>query len=96
MRLIPSGILHAGVKSFIANGVVVSLEALRMEIDELISRGVPVFERLRISEACPLVLPVHVALDEARELSLGDQKMVQQSVGLVQHMKTKLHVEQFV
>lgn len=75
LRLIPSGILHAGVKSFIANGVVVSLEALRMEIDELISRGVPVFERLRISEACPLVLPVHVALDEARELALGDQKI---------------------
>ncbi|WP_440616163.1 adenylosuccinate synthase [Cysteiniphilum sp. 6C5] len=75
LRLIPSGILHEGVKSFIGNGVVVSLEALHSEMDELLARNVPVLDRLRISEACPLVLPVHVALDEAREAALGDQKI---------------------
>lgn len=73
--LIPSGILHHGVISFIGNGVVVSLDALHAEMSELVLRGVPVFERLRISEACPLVLPVHVALDEAREAALGDNKI---------------------
>lgn len=75
LRLIPSGILHDGVKSFIGNGVVVSLDALHTEMEELLVRGVPVFERLRISEACPLVLPIHVALDEVRENALGDQKI---------------------
>ncbi|WP_119342760.1 adenylosuccinate synthase [Facilibium subflavum] len=75
LRLIPSGILHDGVKSFIGNGVVVSLQALIAEMNELIDRGVPVLRRLRISEACPIVLPVHVALDEAREAALGDQKI---------------------
>ncbi len=75
LRLIPSGILHDGVMSFIGNGVVVSLEALSSEMNELLARGVPVFDRLRISEACPIVLPVHVALDNAREAALGDQKI---------------------
>jgi adenylosuccinate synthase len=75
LRLIPSGILHSGVKSYIANGVVVSLEALIQEMEELESRGVPVSERLRISEACPIVLPVHVLLDEAREDKLGKNKI---------------------
>ncbi len=75
LRLIPSGILHEGVQNFIGNGVVVSLEALVEEMSELESRGVPVSERLRISEACPLVLPIHVLLDEARETQLGDNKI---------------------
>ena len=71
LRLIPSGILHAHVTSYIGNGVVLSLDALLEERDELVASGVPVSERLRISEACPLVLPVHVRLDEAREQELG-------------------------
>lgn len=75
LRLIPSGILHANVKSYIGNGVVVSMQALTTEMNELKARGIPVAERLRLSEACPMVLPVHVALDEARELSLGDKKI---------------------
>ena len=75
LRLIPSGILHEGVKSYIGNGVVISLHALSSEMNELISRGIPVLERLKVSEACPIVLPVHVALDEAREAVLGEQKI---------------------
>ncbi|MFZ9036293.1 MAG: adenylosuccinate synthase [Francisellaceae bacterium] len=75
LRLIPSGILHEGVKSYIGNGVVVSLEALIAEMNELKNRGVPVQKRLRISEASPVVLPVHVALDEVREAKLGDKKI---------------------
>ena len=75
LRLIPSGILHDHVKSFIANGVVLSLEALSQEIDELLAKNVPVLDRLFISEACPLVLPTHVALDRVRELALGVNKI---------------------
>lgn len=75
LRLIPSGILHHNVTSFIGNGVVVSLEALIVEMDELSARGIPVCERLKISEACPLVLPVHVALDEAEESALKEKKI---------------------
>jgi adenylosuccinate synthase len=71
LHLIPSGILREGVHCLIGNGVVLAPEALFEEVDELERRGVPVSERLGISEACPLILPYHVALDQARELKLG-------------------------
>src|SRR5580692_6287716 len=71
LSLIPSGILHAQVRCLIGNGVVLSLEALFKEAQMLIDEGVPVFERLRVSPACPLILASHVALDRAREKSQG-------------------------
>ncbi|MEM8547680.1 MAG: adenylosuccinate synthase [Pseudomonadota bacterium] len=71
LHLIPSGILRDGVQCLIGNGVVLSLEALLAEMDGLAESGVPVFERLRISPACPLILPSHVALDHAREKARG-------------------------
>ncbi|HPA90595.1 MAG TPA: adenylosuccinate synthetase, partial [Quisquiliibacterium sp.] len=67
LRLIPSGMLREGVVCYIGNGVVLSPDALLQEIDELEQSGVTVRERLRISESCPLILPYHVALDQARE-----------------------------
>jgi adenylosuccinate synthase len=75
LSLIPSGILRDGTRCYIGNGVVLSLEALLTESRTLIGRGVPVFERLRISPACPLILPSHVRLDRAREQARGDQKI---------------------
>ena len=75
LRLIPSGVLHEGVPILIGNGVVLSPSALLQEIRELEAAGVRVRPRLRISPACPLVLPVHVALDHARERALGDVKI---------------------
>ncbi|MBK9252474.1 MAG: adenylosuccinate synthase [Proteobacteria bacterium] len=71
LSLIPSGILREGSRCYIGNGVVLSLEALLKESQTLIDRGVPVFERLRISPSCPLILPSHVALDKAREVARG-------------------------
>ncbi|NOZ54490.1 MAG: adenylosuccinate synthase [Gammaproteobacteria bacterium] len=71
LHLIPSGILRTGVQCLIGNGVVVSPDALMEEINMLEQRGVPVLERLRISEACPLILSYHIALDHARELARG-------------------------
>jgi adenylosuccinate synthase len=67
LRLIPSGILHAGVECLIGNGVVISPEALLKEINELEEKGIPASQRLRISANCPIILPSHIALDEARE-----------------------------
>ena len=67
LHVIPSGILHPGVVCLIGNGVVLSPAALVEEIERLEARGVAVTERLVLSEACPLILPYHVALDEARE-----------------------------
>ena len=67
LRLIPSGILRGNVTCYIGNGVVLSPSALIQEMDELIAAGVEVAPRLRISEACPLILEYHVALDQARE-----------------------------
>ena len=66
LHLIPSGILRDGVSCLIGNGVVVSLDALITEANALIESGVPVFERLRISPGCPLILPSHAELDLAR------------------------------
>jgi len=67
LHLIPSGIMRPGVKCFIGNGVVLSVTKLLEEIAQLEKAGVEVRNRLRISEACPLILPFHSALDIARE-----------------------------
>src|SRR6187402_155229 len=75
LHLIPSGILRDGVTCLIGNGVVLSPEALFKEIGELEAQGVPVRQRLRLSPACPLILPYHVALDLARELARGNDKI---------------------
>lgn len=75
LHLIPSGILHEGVTCLIGNGVVLSPEALMKEITELEAQGVPVRQRLRLSPACPLILPYHVALDLAREQARGNDKI---------------------
>ena len=71
LHLIPSGILREGVRCYIGNGVVLSPEALIEEIGVLEKAGVPVRERLTISEACALILPIHVAMDLAREKARG-------------------------
>ncbi len=71
LHLIPSGILRDGVHCLIGNGVVLAPDALFEEMDELEANGVPVSDRLGISEACPLILPHHIALDNARELKRG-------------------------
>jgi len=75
LRLIPSGILHDNVTCFIGNGVVLSPQALFEEIGELQRAGIDVPKRLRISEACPLILPHHIALDQAREKAMGAAKI---------------------
>ena len=72
LRLIPSGILRRNVHCMIGNGVVISPDALLSEIKELESTGMNVRDRLRISPACPLILPSHIALDIAREQGKGD------------------------
>jgi len=71
LHLIPSGILRPGVQCLIGNGVVLSPSALLEEIGKLEQKGVPARERLKISEACTLILPYHVALDRAREQARG-------------------------
>ncbi len=72
LHLIPSGILRQDVKCLIGNGVVLSPSALLEEIRTLEDKGVPARERLFISEACALILPYHIALDQAREKARGD------------------------
>ncbi|MBQ8829119.1 MAG: adenylosuccinate synthase [Burkholderiaceae bacterium] len=75
LRLIPSGIMHPHVKCYIGNGAVVSPQALLAELDELERHGVDAEDRIFVSGHCPLILPYHVALDHAREASLGDRKI---------------------
>jgi len=71
LHLIPSGILRPGVQCLVGNGVVLSPSALLEEIAMLEKRGVPARTRLKISAACTLILPYHVALDLAREKARG-------------------------
>ena len=73
LHLIPSGILREKVQCLIGNGVVLSPEALLTEMAELKTAGVDVASRLKISEACPLILPVHIGLDMAREKARGNK-----------------------
>ncbi len=75
LHLIPSGILRDDVVCFIGNGVVLAPDALLKEMNGLIAKGVPVREKLRISPACPLIMPYHVALDQAREAKRGSGKI---------------------
>jgi len=75
LRLIPSGVMHDNVICYIGNGVVLSPEALLKEIGELEQAGLNVRERLRIAPTCPLILPHHIALDQARESKRGDEKI---------------------
>ena len=65
--------MRDNVTCVIGNGVVLSPEALVKEMTMLEERGVPVKERLKISEACPLILPYHIALDQAREIARGNK-----------------------
>ncbi|MDF1582124.1 MAG: adenylosuccinate synthase [Methyloprofundus sp.] len=71
LHLVPSGVLREDVQCLIGNGVVLSPEALLKEIKILEEAGIPVRSRLLISEACALILPVHVAIDQAREKAKG-------------------------
>ena len=71
LHLIPSGILRENVLCMIGNGVVLSPNALMEEIEFLEKAGISVRNRLLISEACTLILPVHVAIDQARERARG-------------------------
>ena len=73
LHLIPAGILNPGVECLIGNGVVLSLHALREEIEKLEARGVEVRQRIMISPACAIILPYHVVLDTARERARGDK-----------------------
>ncbi len=71
LHLVPSGVLRENVECLIGNGVVLAPDALHEEIEMLKKQGVPVTERLRISPACPLILPYHILLDQAREKARG-------------------------
>lgn len=75
LHLIPSGILRENVTCYIGNGVVVSPAALLKEMDMLATHGVDVASRLKISEACPLILDYHIAIDQARERAKGNAKI---------------------
>jgi adenylosuccinate synthase len=71
LHLVPSGILHEHVTCAIGHGVVLAPDAFFKEVDELIERGIDVKQRLVISGACPLIMPYHIALDQARERAAG-------------------------
>ena len=92
LHLIPAGILHAGVKSYIGNGVVLCLRALFTEIAALEAAGVPVMERLHISPACALILPSHSALDQAREAARVRPLITDVTLAAYRHREAGDHI----
>ncbi|KRT72698.1 MAG: adenylosuccinate synthetase, adenylosuccinate synthase [Deltaproteobacteria bacterium CSP1-8] len=75
-HLIPSGILHAGKKCVVANGVVVDPKVLLAEIDKLKSRNyLKDDSQLKVGHLAHIILPYHIALDRAREEKLGSRKI---------------------
>jgi len=75
LQLIPSGIMRPGVACYIGNGCVLSIPDLLREIDKLEEVGIEVVSRLKVSESCPVILPYHAILDQAREEARGDKKI---------------------
>ena len=75
LHLIPSGILHKNTLCIIGNGVVVEPAALISEIDGLKKRGIPVGENLLISRNAHLIMPYHIALDQATEQAKGKKNI---------------------
>ncbi len=75
LHLVPSGILHEHVKCIIGNGVVLSIDALSEELEVLRNNEINISNRLFISDNCPLILPVHISLDQAREIKKGKSKI---------------------
>lgn len=73
LHLIPSGILRENVRCLIGNGVVLSPDALLEELNMLEESGVNARSRMGISESCPVILPYHIALDQAREVARGNK-----------------------
>ena len=71
LHLIPSGILRDNVECLIGHGVVLSMSALIKELGELDTAGVDAQSRLKVSPGCPLIMPYHIALDNAREVKRG-------------------------
>lgn len=73
LHLIPSGVLRENTECMIGNGVVLAPDALLKEMDMLEAEGIPAKNRLKLSEACQLIMPYHVALDMAREKARGNK-----------------------
>ena len=73
LHVIPSGILRDNVDCLIGNGVVLSLEAMEKELQEVEAKGIDARSRVKISDAAPIILPHHVALDQAREIARGNK-----------------------
>jgi adenylosuccinate synthase len=82
LRLIPSGILHAGVTCVIGNGVVIDPQALFGEIEELSKNGIDVDDRILISDKAHLILPYHRDLDLLSEARRGERKIGTTSRGI--------------
>src|SRR6187397_1080426 len=82
LRLIPSGVLHAGITCVIGNGVVIDPQALFAEIDELSKNGIDVASRLIISDKAHLILPYHRDLDLLSEARRGERKIGTTSRGI--------------
>jgi adenylosuccinate synthase len=82
LHLLPSGILHPGVRCVIGNGVVIDPEALFAEIETLARQGIEVGDRLLISDKAHVILPYHREIEVMTEARRGDRKIGTTSRGI--------------
>ena len=82
LHLLPSGILHPGVRCVIGNGVVVDPDALFAEVETLATQGVEVGDRLLISDKAHVILPYHRELEVLAEARRGDRRIGTTSRGI--------------
>ena len=90
LHLIPSGILHSGKLCVLGNGMVIDPRALMTEITRLRDQGVIIEDNLRISSAAHCILPIHAALDQAREKAAGSGKIGTTGRGIGPAYETKM------
>jgi len=89
LHLLPSGILRAGMRSVLGNGMVIHPEAFFSELDGIVHAGIDVGGRLFVSDRAAAILPLHVALDAAREESRGERKIGTTARGIGPAYETK-------
>ncbi|MGA7614284.1 MAG: adenylosuccinate synthase [Thermoanaerobaculia bacterium] len=90
LHLVPSGVLHPGKLCVLGNGMVIDPEALRNEMENLEKSGVAFDDNLRISDAAHCILPIHAALDQAREAAAGSAKIGTTGRGIGPAYETKV------
>lgn len=88
LHLLPSGIFNEQVTSVLANGVALNIPALKEELDQVESKGVPA-PRLLVSDRAQMVMPYHILFDQYEEERLGGKSFGSTKSGIAPFFSDK-------